>query len=130
MKEKTRQFQCGDILYRFKFDLETGAMSVDRFEVVDVNTRGQVRTEYIDDEKPPKLVRQGVIFSPKDLVEQVKTKGTAKYVLLDENDPKKAAQLALEYVKTRLEEQEERVRRMRNWVAILEKLQEEGQDGK
>lgn len=100
------EYSVGDKFYRFKFDFSEFDFSEyvrrDVFEVVDLGYWGEsVKVECVDDKR--KAFMQGVFFCPGNELGKVKTKGACKYVLLDTDDVKKAADIVAGYIETKLE---------------------------
>lgn len=119
-----RAYKKGDLLFRFKFNLHTGKVERDVFRVVDVIERGttsKVKTEYAGSDSA-KALFQHAYFEPDSEIGVVKTKGTCKYVLMDDDVPDEARKIVLGYLKGRKAELGEQVNRLGEWIDAIEKF--------
>lgn len=116
-----RTWKIGDRFYRFEVNLAEETSRMDIFEVTDTAFGGRSVTVTCVDDKYRKYM-QGVYFHPGNELGRLKTNGSSKYVLMEDDDPKGALETVCLYLHEKKEQAWAKYEELSRKTDVAEKL--------
>lgn len=122
-----KTWKAGDRFYRFEVNLAEETSRMDIFEVTGTAFGGRSVTVVCVGDKYRKYM-QGTYFHPGNELGKLKTNGSSKYVLMEDDDPKGALETVWRYLQEKKEQALAKYEELSRKADVADKLLSNAED--